>query len=202
MNLEGRVGVFGGAFDPIHHAHLAVARTALRQLSLLKILFVPNGTPPDGDGHAAARSRHRVRMVELAIRGEKGFELSRVEVDREGISYTIDTLRALQDDYAQGMCFILGADRLVGIDRWKEPESIISSVPIVVAPRTGVPASVFGKGILGRASIRLLEMPEVDLSSTALRERVRQGQSIDTFVPAAVAGYIKEHGLYRDAVEA
>jgi nicotinate-nucleotide adenylyltransferase len=196
--LRGRVGILGGTFDPIHDAHLAVGRAALAQLGLRGVLFVPNGTPPDGDEGASGRREDRVRMVELAVEGEKGFDVSRVEVDRDGISYTIDTLRALRDHYGQAMCFILGADRLVRIDRWKEPEAIVASVPLVVAPRSGIPSSAYRQGLLENASIWPLRMREVDLSSTALREKAKRGESIAGFVPAAVAAYIEERGLYRD----
>ena len=202
MSLKGRIGVFGGTFDPIHNAHLQVGRAALKQLGLEKILVVPNGRPADADGEAGGRREHRFQMAAAAVAGEDRFEVSRVEVDREGISYTIDTIRALQQDYRQGICFIVGADCLMRIDRWKEPEAIIASVPLVVAPRAGVPINAFGHGLFEKASISLLDMPEVDLSSTALREKVKRGESIAECVPAAVAAYIEEKGLYRDAARA
>ncbi len=141
-------------------------------------------------------------MAAAAITGEERFEVSRVEVDRIGISYTIDTIRALQEDYRQGICFIVGADRLVQFDQWKEPEAIIASVPIVVAPRAGVLLSAFEQGLFEKASIWPLDMPEVDLSSTTLRDKVRRGEPIADSVPAAVAAYIEERGLYRGAEQA
>lgn len=197
--MKGRVGVFGGTFDPIHNAHLAVGRRALSQFGLERVLLVPNGIPPVGSESRGAASRYRLRMTELAVVGEAGLEVSRMEVDRPGISYTIDTIRALQEHYRQGICFIVGADCLVTIDHWKEPETIIARVPFVVAPRSGISSSAFEQGLFEKASIWLLDMPEVDLSSTALRDRVRRGESIDDSVPEAVAAYIEQHGLYRDA---
>ena len=138
-------------------------------------------------------------MVEAAIRGEPRFEVSRIEVDREGPSYTIDTIRALKDDYREGICLIVGADCLMEIDTWREPEAILASVPLIVAPRTGVVLSEFEREPLRSASIFLLDMPEVDVSSTVLRERVDRGEPIGDLVPERVAEYIERNGLYSDA---
>jgi len=197
--LTGRVGVFGGSFDPIHDAHLEVGRVALEQFGLEKVLFVPNGLPADGTEAVGRRREHRYQMAVAAVAGRSGFVVSRIEIDRDGVSYTIDTIRALQQDYGQGICFIIGADSLVRIDQWKEPEAIIASVPFAVAPRAGISFAAFEQGLFEEASIWPLEMPEVDLSSTALRERVGRGESIAESVPAAVMAYIEEQGLYRDA---
>ncbi|MBU0595248.1 nicotinate-nicotinamide nucleotide adenylyltransferase, partial [Candidatus Bipolaricaulota bacterium] len=123
---------------------------------------------------------------------------SRIEIDRDGPSYTIDTIQALKDDYAQGICFIVGADRLLELDTWKEPDALLQSVPFVIAPRAGVSVEAFCLPPFDIATIHTLDMMEVDLSSSWLREKVHRGEAIDEWVPSAVARYVREHGLYRD----
>lgn len=200
--MRGNVGLFGGTFNPIHNGHILIARTAVSQFGLSHVVFVPNGIPPDRQKEVRPDKEVRFQMVAEAVAAEDGLDVSRVEVDRKGPSYTIDTIRALKEDYPEGICFIVGADRLAQIDRWKEPEAIIASVPFIVAPRAGASLSVFKQGLFDEASIWPLDMPEVDISSTALRDRVRRGEPIGDSVPASVEKYIAKHGLYRDAEEA
>ena len=137
-------------------------------------------------------------MVHAAIEDEMGFGISRIELDREGPSYTIDTIRALKDDYAEGICFIVGADRLLDISTWREPETLLGSVPFVIAPREGLSGDAFDLSPFDVARIHPLVMEEVDLSSSWLREKVARGEPIDKWVPPAVAAYIEENGLYRN----
>ena len=198
-SLKGRVGVLGGTFNPVHNGHLLIAEAALRQYELSAILFVPNGVTPDRQKVEIPDKEDRFRMVEAAVAGDPRLAVSRIEVDREGPSYTIDTIRALKEDYRQGIGFIVGADCLAEIDRWKEPEAIVASVPLIVAPRAGIPSSAFEGKLFDGASIWPLEMTEVSVSSTDLRDSVRRGESIADSVPPLVAEYIGEHGLYRDA---
>lgn len=202
LSLRGSVGLFGGTFNPIHNGHILIARAAVSQFELSRVVFVPNGIPPDRRKEARPAKEDRFQMVADAIAGEDGLDVSRIEVDREGPSYTIDTIRALKEDYREGICFIVGADRLAQIDRWKEPEAIIASVPFIVAPRAGVSLSAFDLGLFDEASIWPLEMPEVNLSSTVLRDRVQRGEPIGDSVPASVEAYIAKHRLYRGAEEA
>ena len=197
MNLKGRVGLFGGTFNPLHNAHLEVARTALNQYELSRIVFVPNGIPPHKGRVLGGDKEVRYEMVRLAIESIPEFDVSRIEVDRAGPSYTIDTIRALKDDYPQGICFIVGADRLLKLDTWKEPHELLRSVPFVIAPRSGVSLDVFDVSPFREAMIVPLEMDDVDLSSSALRERIHRGESIREWVPRQVAEYIEEHKLYR-----
>ena len=196
------MGLFGGTFNPLHNAHVMIAKNAMAQFGLSRVVFVPNGTPPNRRDEPRPGKEDRFRMVAEAVEGEDRLSASRVEVDREGPSYTIDTIRALEDDYPEGICFIIGADCLVRIETWKEPEAVIASVPFVVAPREGVSFSVFERTPFDEASIYGLQMPKVDVSSTALREKARRGESIAPWVPPQVAAYIEEHGLYGDAEEA
>lgn len=197
MSLKGRVGLFGGTFNPLHNAHLEVARVALNQYELSRIVFVPNGIPPHKEQLLGGDKEARFEMVRLAVEAIPRFDVSRIEVDREGPSYTIDTIRALKEDYPQGICFIVGADRLLKLDTWKEPHELLRSVPFVIAPRSGVSLDVFDVSPFREAVIVPLEMEDVDLSSSALRERIRCGESIREWVPRQVAEYIEEHKLYR-----
>lgn len=196
MNLKGRTGLFGGTFDPIHRGHLTIAATAHAQYGLARVLFVPNGQPPDPKRDPVSAPEDRFQMVVKAIAGDDRFGVSRIEIERPGPSYTIDTLRAMKDDIPEGICFIVGADRLSQIASWKEPEAILALVPIVVAPRceaTGV-TSIPHDG----AAIFPLDMPKIDVSSTDVRERARRGLPLSDCVPQAVAAYIDARGLYRD----
>jgi len=197
--LRGRVGLFGGTFNPPHNAHILVATNALLQFELSAVVFVPNGTPPDRPDEPRPSSEDRLRMVEAAVDGRAGFTVSRVEIDRNGPSYTIDTIRALQDDYPEGICFIIGADSLIRVGTWREPAAVVASVPFIVAPREGASLDAFEREPFDNASVHVLDMAEVEVSSTLLREKVERGESIRTWVPDQVAEYIERHGLYRDA---
>lgn len=196
-NLRGRVGLFGGTFSPLHNAHLKVALTAMEQCGLSEIVFIPNGIPPHKQVESGVRKEDRLHMVQLAVRDLPNCSVSRIEIDRDGPSYTIDTIRALKDDYPQGICFIVGADRLLELSTWREPEALLRSVPFVIAPRSGVCLDAFDVTPYENAQIVPLEMEEVDLSSSAMRERIHQGLPIDVEVPAAVVEYIRKHGLYQ-----
>jgi len=197
LNFKGKVGLFGGTFNPLHNAHIEVAKAALRQYELSRIVFVPNGIPPHKEQVLGLDKEARFEMVRRAIESMPEFTVSRIEVDREGPSYTIDTIRALKDDYPQGICFIVGADRLLKIDTWKEPHELLRSVPFIIAPRSGVSLDVFDVSPFREAVIVPLRMDDVDLSSSGLRERVQRGESIREWVPEQVAQDIEEHKYYR-----
>lgn len=197
MSLKGRVGLFGGTFNPLHNAHIRVALVAKERLELSKVLFIPNGIPPHKGPLDGITGEDRFRMVRDAIAEHDALDVSRIEIDRDGPSYTIDTIRALKDDYPEGVCFIVGADRLLDITTWREPEALLRSVPFVIAPREGVSGTQFQRAPFDTACVIPLEMEEVDLSSSWLRERVARGEGISDWVPPVVAQYISENGLYR-----
>ncbi len=197
LSLNGRIGLFGGTFNPLHNAHLLVAEKALAQFGLKEVIFIPCGIPPHKEVADGVTKEDRYEMVRRAIAGHPRFSVSRIEIDRDGPSYTIDTIRALTGKYPEGMCFIVGADLLAQIDTWKEPEALLASVPFIVAPRDGIPRDIFAAPPFDRAEIHFLAMDEVDLSSTWVREAVRNGQDYVDHVPPVVADYIREHGLYR-----
>ena len=201
-DLAGRVGLFGGAFDPIHNGHLAIARRSVEQFGLSRVLLIPTGTPPETEEKDVSCREDRFAMAAAAAAGEPNVSVSRVEIDRPGPSYTIDTLRAIKDDCPEGICFIVGADRLSQIASWKEPAAILALAPIIVAPRGDVPDARFDSAPFDEASVFLLDMPKVDISSTFVRRRVLEGEPISEWVPTEVADYIEEHGLYRESRKA
>ncbi len=202
MSLEGRVGLFGGTFNPLHNAHLIVAENALTQFKLREVIFIPCGIPPHKEVADGVTKEDRYEMVRRAIAGHPRFSVSRIEIDREGPSYTIDTIRALKGKYPEGLCFIVGADLLAQIDTWREPEALLKSVPFIVAPRDRVRKEIFFVPPFDRAEIHFLDMDEVDLSSTWVREAVRHGKDYESHVPPVVADYIREHGLYQELTKA
>jgi len=195
--LSGRIGLFGGTFNPLHSAHLLVAQTAYEQLGLSSVLFIPSGIPPHKEILADVTKEDRYAMVKGAIAPFPHFSVSRIEIDRDGPSYTIDTIRALKGDFPQGLCFIVGADLLLEVETWKEPEKLLEMVPFVIAPRNGISRERFSAPPFDRAEISFLEMEEVDLSSTWVRDQISHGGGIPDCVPEAVASYIEEHGLYQ-----
>ncbi len=195
-----QIGVMGGTFDPIHLGHLAVAEEAREVLGLDRVLFVPAGQPPHKPSGEVSPVGHRLAMVELAIEDNPAFELSRVEVDRPGPSYTVDTLERLAAaDVA--LTVILSAETFAELPTWHEPERLFAAARVAVAPRWGYPAPDPGwlaANFPGREDrVSYLEGPRLGVSSTALRSRVAAGRSIRYLVPSTVAAYIAEHDLYR-----
>jgi nicotinate-nucleotide adenylyltransferase len=189
----------GGTFDPIHVGHLAIAEEAREALELDRVLFVPAARPPHKPDGAAATIDDRRAMVTLAIAGNAAFELSRIEVDRPGPSYTVDTVEALAG--SGELTVILSAETFADLPRWHEPEWLFDLARVAVVPREGYPApdpawlSATFPGREGR--VTYLEGPRLGLSSTAIRARVAAGRSIRYLVPDAVEAYIAEHRLYR-----
>ncbi len=197
MNLKHRVGLFGGTFNPPHQAHLLVAQVAFEQFGLSQVVFIPSGIPPHKEIFENVSKEDRYAMVKEAISPFPNFSVSRIEIDRDGPSYTIDTIMALEGKYEQGMCFIVGADLLLEIETWKEPQKLLASIPFLIAPRGGISKDHFRVAPFDTAAISFLGMEEVDLSSTWIREQIMRGKEIPDCMPEAVASYIEERGLYR-----
>lgn len=202
----GTVGVFGGTFDPIHVAHLAVAQEAAESLGLERVLFVPAGQPPHKPGLEITSGRHRLAMVELAVAGNERFAASRQELDRAGPSYTVDTLEALRASrLAAGtstdLVLILSAEAFLGLMTWRDPRRVLELARFVVAPRDGYPDAgpAFLEEHLPDLADRavFLDGPRMRLSASELRDRAAAGRSLRYLVPDAVAAYIGDHGLYR-----
>lgn len=196
MSSCSKVGLFGGTFDPIHNAHLDVARQALVQMDLDQVILVPSKHPPHKTEEGMTRARLRYRMVQLAVEDRVGLDVSPVEINREGPSYTVDTLKEMKEVFDEIM-FIVGADNLINIDTWKNPEELLNICPFVVAPRGGILKEDFTGSIFKGKDIRFLKMSEISLSSTEVRERISDGQAVDGLVPERVLNFIMEKDLYQ-----
>jgi len=193
------IGLMGGTFDPIHVGHLAIAEEARDALGLERILFVPAGQPPHKPPVDVTAVEHRVAMVALAIADNPAFLLDRIEVDRPGPSFTVDTVEALSAD--ADVTIILSAETFTELPSWHEPERLFQAARVAVVPREGYPApdpAWLSTTFPGREDrVTYLEGPRLGLSSTALRARVAAGRSIRYLVPAAVEAYIATNDLYR-----
>ncbi len=195
----------GGTFDPIHLGHLAIAEEARDALGLTRILFVPAGIPPHKLDGAFASAEDRVAMVRLAIAGNASFELSRVDVDRPGPSYTGETMallraRMLADGSETDLTLIMSTETLAGLPSWREPRRLVAESRVAVVPREGhaSPSRAWLEeqfpGLEDRFD--MLEGPRLGISSTSIRERVATGRSIRYLVPDAVERHIADHHLY------
>jgi nicotinate-nucleotide adenylyltransferase len=190
-----RIGLFGGSFDPVHDAHLALARAALTALTLDKVIFVPAGNPWQR-APLKASGKHRLAMVQLAISGEPRFTVDDCELTREGPSYTIDTLELLAARMpdAQWM-LLLGADQWARLPTWHRWQDILQHAQIAVAQRASEPLNTPPQ--LQNVAVQTIPMLQMVTSSTQIRARLAGGASIAGLVPQAVAQYIAKHQLYR-----
>lgn len=187
------MGLFGGSFDPVHHGHLIVGRVAAEVLGLDTLRFVPAREQPFKLGRHGARPEQRAAMLDLAVAGSPGFGVERAELEREGPSYTVDTLRALHDrEPGVRLTLLIGADAAAELRDWHRVEEIPDLATVVVFSRSGVP--VPESPLIARA----IEVPAIEISATVIRRRVREGRSIRYWVPDAVAEYIHSHRLYLD----
>ena len=194
-----RLAIFGGRFDPPHVGHLLAASDAFERLSLDRIVLVPAATQPLKAGQAGAAADQRLEMTRLLVEGDRRFEVSRVEVDRGGLSFTVDTLMHFATQYPAAERFLLvGADVLGSFGQWREPERILELAGLVLLERQSE-APLAAPSALRDGGVRRLPTRRIDVSSTEIRERVRAGRSIRGFVPDAVAAYIERAGLYRDS---
>jgi nicotinate-nucleotide adenylyltransferase len=195
-----RVGILGGAFNPPHIGHLVCAQEALVQLELEKLVFMPFGRAPHRELEQDPGAEARLEMVELAVSDDNRFEASRVEIDRSGPSYTADTLRELRDKAPDDELFlILGGDQAAALPRWHEPEVVLSLATVAVVERTNWSRSAVGITLWrlpGAERVRYLDMPVMQISSSAIRRRVAEGRPIRYLVPDKVASHIEATGLY------
>jgi nicotinate-nucleotide adenylyltransferase len=188
-----RIGVFGGTFDPPHVAHVALARAALDALSLDEVRWIPAGRPWQ-KARAITPAHHREAMVRLVIDGEPRFVLDRIELERDGPSYTVDTVRALEP--LGDLFLVIGADQYAGLHTWRGWQELLGLVTLAVANRPG-PLPPVNAEVL-RFPHRVVPLPMLDVSATEIRSRVARGAPIDGMVPPAVASYIDSHHLYRN----
>ena len=196
------LGIMGGTFDPIHVGHLAVAEAAREVLGLDRVLFVPAGEPPHKPAGSVTRVEHRVAMVAAAIFDNPAFQLSTIEVDRAGPSYTVDTVEALARAHpGTELHVILSAETFAELPTWHEPDRLFATVRVAVVPRDGYPApdpAWLAAAFPGREGrVDYLEGPRLGLSSTQIRARVAAGRSIRYLVPDTVGLFIADKQLYR-----
>jgi nicotinate-nucleotide adenylyltransferase len=195
-----RVGILGGVFNPPHVGHLVCAQEAVVQLELEKVVFVPVGQAPHREHESDPGAEVRLEMVELAAGDDARFAISRAEVDRPGPSYTADTLRELRDKAPDDEIFlILGGDQAAALPDWHEPETVLALATVAVVERSNWSRNAIGIKIgrlPGAERIRYLDMPIIQVSSSAIRRRVGEGKPIRYLVPDKVANYIGANGLY------
>lgn len=197
-----RVGILGGTFDPPHIGHLILAEEAWWQLGLDRVLLVPAGDPPHKRGAPLSAAAHRVRMVELAIADNPHFELSRVDVDRPGPHYTIDMIHLLRRQLGPEaeLFFLMGLDSLAELPNWRRATDLIAACRLAALTRPAVKLDWerLERELPGiRERVVLLDMPELEIASHVLQQRVRAGRPIRYQVVPAVEAYIREQGLYR-----
>jgi nicotinate-nucleotide adenylyltransferase len=195
-----RVGILGGAFNPPHVGHLVCAQEALVQLELEKVVFMPVGQAPHRELEDDPGAEARLEMVELAVGDDARFAVSRLEIDRAGPSYTADTLRELREKAPEDELFlILGGDQAAALRSWHEPEMVLSLATVAVVERTNWSRNAIGIKIgrlPGAERIRYLDMPLMQISSSAIRRRVAGARPIRYLVPDKVANYVGANGLY------
>jgi nicotinate-nucleotide adenylyltransferase len=198
--MSRRIGVMGGTFDPIHLGHLVAAEEARWQFDLDRVVFVPAGRPwqkPVG----VTPPEDRYRMTVLATASNPAFTVSRLEIDHPGPTYTVDTLRQLRAEQADGtrLYFIIGADAILQLLTWKEPDQVLAQAEFIAASRPGFDLDRLVSQVPGAAGrIHRMEIPALAISASDLRTRVARGAPIQYLVPDGVARYIHKHGLYRD----
>lgn len=197
-----RVGILGGTFNPPHLGHLVCAQEAYLQLRLARVMLIPAGIPPHKPVDDEPGAPHRLEMCRIAVEGEEErFEVSDIEVLRAGPSYTVDTLQELHSRIPDSELFlILGADIAVGLPGWHEPERVLSLATVAVAERAGTAHEAVERAIddvQGGDRAQFFDMPEIGISSTMLRERVRRGEPTRYLLPDAVREYIDRNQLYR-----
>jgi nicotinate-nucleotide adenylyltransferase len=196
-----RLGVFGGSFDPVHNGHLALARACQQQAELDEVWFTPTAIQPLKKQGPHASDSQRIEMLRLATVEENTWRVCTLEIDRGGQSYTVDTLRQLHDELATAeLYFLVGSDALTDVAQWKQPREIFRLATPLVVHRAGRPQPDLAplQSICASDSQpRLIEMPAMYVSSTDIRHRVAMGEPVDMLLPAAVAAYIAQQGLYR-----
>ena len=207
MNRVRRVGILGGTFDPPHMGHLILAEEARDQLGLDMVLFVPAGDPPHKRDRRLSPIEHRLMMVSLAIADNPVFYLSRVDADRPGPHYTVDMVRIIRDQFPPEveLYFLMGFDSLADLPNWYKPEELVAMCQLVALTRFDVELDwdYLESRLPGiRERVRILDMPELELASHVIQERVRNGRTIRYQVPPAVEAYIQKHGLYQVSVSA
>jgi len=196
------IGVYGGSFNPIHTGHLIIAEFVREQFNLEKVLFVPAKNPPHKNSVDYQTSQHRFNMVQIATAGNPFFDVSNIELNRKGLSYTSDTLQELKNLYPdKKLYFICGADSIVNLNTWHSIASIFAYAEMIVVKRLDVSETDvknMSRWLTDQynAVIHFCDMPYIEISSTMVRERLKNGLSVRYLVPEGVLKYIQLHRLY------
>lgn len=200
-----RVGILGGTFDPIHNGHLYIASEALEILNLDHIIFMPSGNPPHKISKEKTDGKIRYNLVHKAIKNYEKFTIDSYEIDKNGLSYTFETLEHLKERFGDGteLFFITGADCLIDIYKWKNIERIFESANLVVFNRPGYDMNKLfenKKKVEGEFNTNIIFLPllMLDISSTYIRDKIKEGRHVDFFLPENVYEYIKELNLYKE----
>jgi nicotinate-nucleotide adenylyltransferase len=197
----GDIGILGGTFNPPHMGHLVMAQEALDQLDLDRVVFMPVAVPPHKEAREDPGAAARLELCRLAVAGDERFEVSTLEIERGGASFTVDTLRELHDiEPEHDLTFIVGGDMAQSLPAWREPEAILALARLAVAEREGVRREDIARrleSLHGGDRVVFFDMPRIDVSSSTIRRRVAEGRPVRYLVPDAVAAAIAEHGLYR-----
>ncbi|MDD5382766.1 MAG: nicotinate-nucleotide adenylyltransferase [Candidatus Margulisbacteria bacterium] len=199
-----RIGIMGGTFNPVHKGHLALAKAAKAEFALDHIIFIPSGNPPHKRPTEVIDKEHRYKMVRLAIKGMKGFTVSRIELDRPGFSYAVDTFTALKRKYGKSakLFYIMGLDSINEILDWKKPLELFRLCEFIVGTRPGTRIRTFRRLVkfppLQKEvdQIHLMELRE-NISASEIREKLKAGRSVSRLIPKSVANYIRKHNLYQ-----
>lgn len=203
-----RVGIFGGTFDPVHYGHLLLAETCREQCRLNHVLFLPAAIPPHKQRWRLTPADRRLEMLRLAIAGHEAFAISELEIQRGGVTYTVDTLTALREQRPlDELFFLMGADSLRDLPTWRQAARVCELAVPVVVRRRDTPEPDFGTlaGLVSDARLQEIrrhqvQMPLVEFSSTAIRQAVAEARTIRYQTPRAVEKYIQTQGLYRDSL--
>lgn len=199
-----KIGIMGGTFDPIHYGHLVAAEEARWQFGLEKVIFIPAGHPPHKVSRKISEARHRLAMTRLAIESNPFFAASAIEIERPGLSYTINTVRDMRNTYPlTDIYFITGADAVLEILSWKHIDELLDQCCFIAAKRPGYRLGRLKTKLPGLRKeqlkrITVIEVPALAISSTDIRQRVQTGRPIKYLLPEAVEKYIREQGLYRE----
>jgi nicotinate-nucleotide adenylyltransferase len=188
-----RIGILGGSFDPPHNAHIAMAQAAIDRIPLDKVLFMPAPRPPHKTHEALTPYAQRIQMVELAVAGHNGMELSLMEEFRQGPSYTVELLEHYHATHDDTLFLIVGADSAGDMQGWKDPARVLELATVVVFPRTGYDLVV---PVQGDISVILFEDPVIDVSSTEIRSCVHKRDAVDALIPKSVNKFILDNSLY------
>ena len=191
-----KIGLFGGTFNPIHIGHLVIASKVLEIFDLGKVIFVPSGNPPHKRKVDIIDASHRLKMIQLAVKNYKRFEISDIEIKRKGKSYTLDTIKQMKKSYKNitDIYFIAGADSALDLHNWKKPSEILASAHFLAVTRPGFSLRKLEEKYAGK--ITTVEGISINVSSSDIRRRVKEGLTIKKLVPGDVERYIKNNHLY------